>query len=222
MRDELVQDVLGRIARADDGDAEAVLAAEAEAAGEALLAFLSPEGKLDFEVLHVVGTLHLARSMWREGPAATESRTLAEILLAPVFLLRPDLAPPIWEGDPAAPEGRRRRDLGSALVRVGMVLGNPTAFLVAVDVLAPTANDPADPFAAGCGVVLAAAARLLSWHTGDAGALTTAQVAAQRVLDAEPTDATPAARAELVRALLLEHTRTGDQAVGGPAGAHAP
>lgn len=213
MRDELVQDVLGRIARADDGDAEAVLAAEAEAAGEALLAFLSPEGKLDFEVLHVVGTLHLARSMWREGPAATESHTLAEILLAPVFLLRPDLAPPIWEGDPAAPEGRRRRDLGSALVRVGMVLGNPTAFLVAVDVLAPTANDPADPFAAGCGVVLAAAARLLSWHTGDAEALTTAQVAAQRVLDAEPTDATPAARAELVRALLLEHTRTGDQAV---------
>ncbi|PSL52164.1 CHAT domain-containing protein [Saccharothrix carnea] len=213
MRDELIQDVLGRITRADDGDAEAVLAPDAEAAGEALLAFLSPEGRFDFDVLHVVGTLHLARSMWGEEPAAAESHALAETLLAPVFLLRPDLAPPIWEGDPAAPEGQQRRDLGSALVRVGMLLGNPAAFHVAVNALSPTANDPADPFAAGCGVVLAAAARLLSWHTGDAEALTFAQVAAQRVLDAEPTDATPAARAELARALLLEHTRTGDQAV---------
>lgn len=213
MRDELIQDLLGRIARADGGDADAVLAPDAEAAGQELLAFVSPPGKFDFDVLHVVGTLHLARSMWQEGPAATASHALAETLLAPVFLWRPDLAPPIWEGDPAAEEGLRRRDLGAALVRVGVLLGNPAAFAVALDVLAPTANDPADPFAAGCGVVLAAAARLVSWHTGDPGALTAAQAVAQRVLDAEPTDATPAARAELVRALLLEHTRTGEQAV---------
>ncbi|HUQ57274.1 hypothetical protein [Lentzea sp.] len=213
MRDELIQDVLSRIARADDGDADAVLAPDAEAAREALLAFLSPPGKFDFDVLHVVGSLHLARSMWQEEPEATASHTLAETLLAPVFLHRPDLAPPIWEAEATTTEGQRRRDLGSALVRVGVLLGNPTAFLVAIDVLAPTSNDPADPFAAECGVVLARAARLLSWHTGEANTLTFAQVVAQRVLDAEPTGATPLARAELVRALLLEHTRTGDQAV---------
>lgn len=213
MRDELIQDVLGRIARADDGDADGVLAPDAEAAGEALLAFLSPPGKFDFDVLHVVGCLHLARSLWREGPGAIASQTLAETLLAPVFLLRPDLAPPIWEAEAPTADRRPRRDLGAALVRVGVLLGNPTAFRVAIDVLAPTSNDPTDPFAAECGVVLAGAARLLSWHIGDAKALTFAQVVAQRVLDAGPTDATPPARVELVRALLLEHTRTGDQAV---------
>ncbi|MEU7530926.1 CHAT domain-containing protein [Saccharothrix sp. NPDC042600] len=218
MRDELIQDLFGRITRADGGDADAVLAPEALAAGEELLQHVSPPGKFDFDVLHVVGLLHLARSMWQEGPAATASHALAETLLAPVFLLRPDLAPPIWEGDPDAPEGMRRRDLGSALVRVGVLLANPAAFAVAVDVLAPTANGPADPFAADCGVVLAAAARLVSWHTGDANALTAAQAVAQRVLDAEPSAAEPSAaaapaRAELVRALLLEHSRTGDQAV---------